>query len=130
MGIIDSRWLQNMKIELIGVEELSLKLLEKSKTDFSRAGNDTLTELFNRASSEPYTPFDTGELRHSRRTKMINQQTNFNGVFGYSKDYAPHVEYGHRTRGGGYVPGQYYLQANVEVQRPLYKSRLLEELKK
>lgn len=41
---------------------------------------------------------------------------------GYLMDYAPHVEYGHRTRNGGYVPGQYYLKRNVDTQRPISRA--------
>lgn len=119
-----------MNLELMGTEELDRALRKKSETTWANVGNDTLTEMFNRASNTPYTPRDTGELRLSRVTTMMNQSSSFTGIFGYNKDYAPHVEYGHRTRNGGYVPGQYYLKANVEVQKPLFRSRLIEELKK
>ena len=51
-------------------------------------------------------------------------------VMGYSKDYAPHVEFGHRTRGGGYVPGQHFLQRNVEQEMDNFTKLLEQELKK
>lgn len=38
------------------------------------------------------------------------------GEFGYTVEYAPYVEFGHRTRSGGNVPGQHYLQANVNLE--------------
>lgn len=62
------------------------------------------------------TPRKTGELRISARLDPAGHS------FGYIKEYAPHVEYGHRTRGGGYVAGQHYLQTNVETQAPIYKA--------
>ncbi len=41
-----------------------------------------------------------------------------------------HVEYGHRTRDGGFVYGQHYLQRNVDTQRPIYKQDLINALRK
>lgn len=69
------------------------------------------------------TPYDTGELMMSR--------TKGKDFFGYTKEYAPHVEYGHRTRGGGgFVPGQYYLRNNVDEQAPIFKQDLENEIAK
>lgn len=44
------------------------------------------------------TPVDTGELRLSSGAT--------DDEVGYNAEYAPHVEYGHRTKNGGYVQGQ------------------------
>lgn len=78
------------------------------------------TQLFNFMKS--HTPIDTGELRQS----LII----FRDEVGYTKEYAPHTEFGHRTLNGGWVSGQYYLKDGVEHQRPIYRSDLLSELKK
>ena len=117
-------------LEFKGIEALQRALIKKAATEFFQIGNDTLTEMFNRANSAPFTPIDSGELRLSRGVSKAGGGSNFSGSFGYAKDYAPHVEYGHRTRGGSYVAGQYYLKKNVEAQRPIYKTRLLEEMRK
>ena len=52
------------------------------------------------------------------------------GEVGYTKEYAPHVEYGHRTRNGGFVQGQHFLKNNVDAQMPIYYKDLKEALKK
>ncbi len=51
-------------------------------------------------------------------------------IVGYTKSYAPHVEYGHRKIGGGWVNGQFYLKKGVEHQRKIYKDTLLKQIKK
>lgn len=61
------------------------------------------------------TPRDSGDLRKSMMTDPSS------ATVGYGMEYAPHVEYGHRTRNGGFVPGQHYLQTNVEQQRPIFE---------
>ena len=95
--------------------------------------------MFNRAAAEPYTPIDTGELRMSRKTEFTQGDQ---GVFGYTKDYAPHVEYGHRQTPGrfvptirkklkaNYVPGRYYLKKNWEVQKPILKDDIRNQIGK
>ena len=41
-----------------------------------------------------------------------------------------HVEYGHRTKGGGFVPGQHFLKDNVDMQAPIYKEDLIDAIRK
>ena len=106
-----------MKIELIDKDGLGKKLRSLSRLQFETVAIKSLTELFNRAYS--MTPFRTGELVKSRSVRMPNGS--FDGEFGYTKEYAPHVEYGHRTRGGGYVQGQRFLKRNVDTQRPIFE---------
>ena len=72
------------------------------------------------------TPYDTGELIES----VGKIGTGKDSEMGYSKDYAPHVEYGHRTVKGGYVEGQRFLRRNVEIQQPIYKQDLLNAITK
>lgn len=117
-----------MRIKLTGIQELEKELRKQSLKDFKEVGDDMVGEMFNRAST--LTPLDTGELRLSRSVTMTSSLGAYSATFGYTKDYGPHVEYGHRTKSGAFVSGQYYLRANVEAQRPLYKQRLKEELSK
>ena len=65
---------------------------------------------------------DTGELRESSGVQ--------GDEMGYTKEYSPHVEYGYRTVGGGFVRGQHFLKENVDTQRPIYKQDLIKELNK
>lgn len=114
-----------MIIKLVDKDGLGKKLKQLSSVDFRKVAMKSLTEMFNRA--EQMTPVDTGELRLSR---AVSRPVNgFDGEFGYPKEYAPHVEYGHRTRGNGFVEGQRFLKKNVDLQRPIFESDVSSYLK-
>lgn len=81
-----------------------------------------VTEMLNRARASGGTPVDTGELRESSAAS--------GDEMGYTVEYAPHVEYGHRTVNGGFVQGQRFLQANVEAQREIYREDVLKAIRK
>lgn len=116
MGVIP------VKVEIIGTDRLAKKLQQKSATDFTAISKKNMRDIFTRSQQGGGTPVDTNELRRSAR---------YNGEeMGYTAEHGPHVEYGHRTLSGGYVPGQYFLKANVDIQRPIYRSDLKEELRK
>ena len=58
------------------------------------------------------TPVDTGVLRRSWHVNMPQKLTRvvYNNIH-----YAPHIEYGHRTRGGkSFVDGRYMLTKSVK----------------
>lgn len=125
----------DVKITLDGCEELASALKKMSEMRFHTAAKEAATNIYNRAVNGG-TPVSTeatrpggphGELRQSAGLDVEGEDR---AVMGYSKDYAPHVEFGHRTRGGGYVPGQHFLQRNVEQEGEAFKRRLTEELKK
>ena len=71
------------------------------------------------------TPYNTGEMLQSinKTGKGIAAEV------GYTKEYAPHVEFGHRTANGGWVPGQHFLQNNMDIQRPVFNRGLQETIK-
>lgn len=112
-------------INVDGCEELASALKTASSVRFQGVAKITAKEIYNRA-VDGGTPVDTGELRQSLFLEISGEKASV----GYTKDYAPHVEFGHRTKNGGYVAGQHYLQRNVETQRPLYKKLLMDNLKK
>lgn len=97
------------------------------KIDYQKIINNNLTEIFNRGKdrgtpkNKGRTPFKTGELRMSLGKS--------GDEVGYDKDYAPHVEYGHRTKNGGYVEGQHFLQLNADAQRKTYENDVLNAIK-
>lgn len=104
--------------------------------DWQRIIDRNATELYNRTQSE--TPVSTertrpggphGELRRSAFVRFGQM----NATVGYTKEYAPHVEFGHRvvTRGKtvGYVPGQRYLEGMVTAQRRTFQKDVKEALK-
>ena len=79
------------------------------------------------------TPRDSGELVFTSQVSLPNGK-GFYGEMGYIKEYAPHVEYGHRIvqhgKTVGYVKGQRYLNKNVQIQKPIFYKSLLDNLKK
>lgn len=111
-------------ITLSGFQELEAELNRLNSIRFEAVIKKQTTELLNRARSAGGTPVDTGELRNSSNANLNARE------MGYSAEYAPHVEYGHRTRNGGYVQGQRFLQKNVDTQRPIYKRDLINAIKK
>lgn len=125
----------DLDYKLDGFEELQATLQKISEEDYKDVMTKNLGEIFQRAKasdnpSQGGTPVSTeltrpggphGELRSSLRMEV--------DIVGYTKEYAPHVEYGHRTRGGDYVEGQYYLQTNVEKQKEILKTDLKDAIK-
>ena len=75
------------------------------------------------------TPVDSGLLRRSWRSKKEGELARivYNNVH-----YAPHIEYGHRTRGGkSFVDGQYMLTKSVkEIEETMTSefSMMIEDL--
>ncbi len=108
-------------IALDDVNGLSKALQRLSHARFEGVVMKSMTQIYNRGKNGG-TPVDTGELRIS-----LGQTGD---VVGYAKDYAPHVEYGHRTTNGGWVPGQLFLKKNVDEQRPIFERDLKDQLVK
>lgn len=119
-----------ISVEVKGMEEAQRTMVKISGIDLTAVIKKNIAEMFNRAAKAGAagggTPVDTGELRISRSVSFGKNQ----GSFGYSKEYAPHVEYGHRTRGGGYVPGQHFLKQNADAQAPIIEKDFNEALRK
>lgn len=111
-----------MRIELEGIEDIVAVMERLRELDLTPVFSKQIGDMWNRSNgtnaASGGTPYDTGDLKKSRFKKVNAKE----GVFGYNIDYAPHVEFGHRTRNGGYVPGQYFLRSNLEAQKKIYKS--------
>ena len=114
----------SINITFSGFQELEAELNRLNSVRFDAVVKKQTSELLNRARASGGTPVDTGNLRRSSRADPSD------GVMGYTASYGAHVEYGHRTRNGGYVEGQRFLQRNVDVQRPIYKQDLINAVKK
>ena len=71
-------------------------------------------------------PVDTGRLRNSITHQRYDENTE---VIGSNVEYAPHVELGHHTSGGSYVPGKPFLQPAAENHTGEYRKILLACLK-
>ena len=83
------------------------------------------------------TPRDTGELIGSIRQSVKGGE----GEIGYTGEYAPHVEYGHRQNVGQFVPklgkrlkapfveGQHFFATEIKAARAVLKKRCGEYLR-
>ena len=117
-----------IKITVHGMDNIQKVLNGLSDVRLDAIKAKQVTEISNRAAAAlgtpGATPRDTGELR-------ISAHADYNDFsFGYSKSYAGHVEYGHRTRNGGFVEGQFYLRTNKETQEPIYKKDVEDQIDK
>lgn len=121
-------------ITIEGCEELDAALLGASEVRFEVAVKMAARNIYNRA-MQGGTPVSTERTRPGGPHGELRQSTTIDvqcdkAEVGYTKDYAPHVEFGHRTRGGGYVAGQHYLQRNVDQEKDSFKKLLTEQLRK
>lgn len=105
-----------------GAEEISRKLRALSYTRWYKVMEFNMKQIYDRGKGGG-TPVRTGQLRNSIGQSGL--------IVGYTAHYAPHVEFGHRTRGGGgYVQGRYFLKKNVDAQWPILYRTLLAELER
>lgn len=115
-------------VEWEGIDKLAAALKRGSQVKLDAVLTKNLTEMHNRAKNGG-TPVDSGELRQS--AGMTRPDTaDGTGEMGYTKEYGPHVEFGHRTKDGGWVPGQHFLKKNLETQMPVFKADLEETVRK
>lgn len=112
------------------LKRLQKKLRQMSEIRFDAVVSKQAADIVDRAATshnpdQGGTPYNTGEMLQSvgKTGKGISAEV------GYTKEYAPHVEFGHRTVNGGWVPGQHFLQNNVDIQRPIFKRDLQETIK-
>lgn len=115
-----------MKIRTEGFEEVLRTIEGLSDVDFAEIINHQLEQIYARGQIPGTgTPYDTGNLMRSMYIKKATPETK-SGVVGYRAYYAPYVEYGHRSRNGWWVEGQYFLTKNMEQQEDLFMDEALE----
>lgn len=119
-----------MNIRVEGAGQLMKQLNQINDVRVDEIITDNTTQIFNRAAgtnpSDGGTPVDTGWMRVHRGVFGSGREMGF----GYLPEYAPHVEYGHRTVNGGYIPGQHFLQKNVDIQSKILKSDIDNEIRR
>lgn len=114
-------------LTLTGDVELSKMLQRKSTFDGGRFVKNQTTLLYNEAKRNtpvaPNTKYHRGGmLRRSLKPGA--------GFVGYTEEYAPHVELGHRTKNGGYVQGQRFLQRSLDRRKDAFGQALKQEVAK
>ena len=129
-----------MSVKITGAAELAAALSRLSKATFQDVATKSIGEMYSRA-KKGYTggqvpagggsPVSTELTRpHGPHGELKSSVRFEKDTMGYTKEYAPHVEYGHRTKGGGFVPGQHFLKDNVDAQAPIYKEDLIDAIRK
>ena len=100
-------------MEIQGLNEL-IRNLDKSSSNYEKEAKKALNQIGMRLKAKVTlkTPVDTGVLRRSWKYKTVSKNE---GILSNNVHYAPHIEYGHRTRGGkSFVDGQYMLTKSVK----------------
>ena len=122
---------KGVSVSVSGTKDLEQKLQRMNQIRFDAVVEKQAVQMVDRATAshnpaQGGTPYDTGEMLQSvqRAGNCISAEV------GYTKEYAPHVEYGHRTKNGNWIPGQHFLQKNVDIQRPIFQRDLAEAIEK
>ena len=126
-----------IKITVHGMENIQKVLDGLSSVRLDAIKAKQVTEISKRAAgplgTPGATPRDEGELRISAHADYSDF------TFGYSKEYAGHVEYGHKKRKKlkpgkskaqppPYVEGQFYLRTNKDIQEPIFRQDVENEI--
>lgn len=120
-----------IKMSIDGIPALEKELQRLNSVRFDAVGKKQLTQMLNRARQAGGTPVSTEETRPGGpHGELRLSSSTTEDEIGYTKEYAPHVEYGHRTINGGFVQGQHFLRDNVEAQRLIYRQDLQNAIKK
>lgn len=119
MGGSEYRWDGLDEME----KALSRMIEQTYPAEFSQMVGQIAYELQGQVKQK--TPHDTGRLQDSWTVGPIRKAGDTYIIEVYTNvEYAAHVEYGHRTRGGGgYVPGVYMMElslAEVSAALPGY----------
>ena len=122
---------KGVSVSVSGTKDLEQKLQRMNQIRFDAVVEKQAVQMVDRATashnpSQGGTPYDTGEMLQS----MQRAGNGISAEVGYTKEYAPHVEYGHRTKNGNWIPGQHFLQKNVDIQRPIFQRDLAEAIEK
>lgn len=122
-------------ITLTGMEDLEREIQRLNSIRFAAVQKKNVKEMFDRAKgtnpAQGGTPVAKNTKWHKggQMRSTIEYLPETDGI-GYTVEYAPHVNFGHRTINGGYVQGQRFLDHNVEIQSSTYRQDLLNAIKK
>lgn len=118
-------------LTLNGVNELSAALRNGANLAVYDCVKEATVNLLTAAKVHtPVAPVNGGKLKQHCYSELPQRSSaNPEGTVYYTMNYAPHVEYGHRTVNGGYVNGQYYLKAAVDEVTPEFQEKLKKALK-
>lgn len=120
-----------IKMSIDGIPSLEKELQRLNSVRFDAVGKKQLAQMLNRARQPGGTPVSTEKTRPGGPHGELRLSSSVSeDEMGYMVEYAPHVEYGHRTIDGGFVQGQHFLRDNVETQRQIYRQDLKNAIRK
>lgn len=119
----------NINIKWQG-EEAFIKALERaraeSEPDVKQVIKDTVIDVEADSLRNIKPHRDSGATQDSVDRRISGLE----GEVGYKVEYAPHNEYGHRTKNGGFVSGIKYLHDAVEANREPHHQALNDVVRK
>lgn len=148
--------MSKINVEIKNIQSLENKLKKISDFNLSQVQKKSARDMYVRSQTnrKDGTPVsnpqkymngknDKNTKKYWRGSGELRGSASYNSdTFGYTKDYAPFVEYGHRQTPGRFVPaigkklkkkwvsGLYFLRNNVNTQRKQYYEDLKEALNK
>jgi predicted GTPase len=112
-----------IKVDFKQLEKYADKLKKLDTRAMSNFSEETLKELSERYLRKVImrTPVMTGNLRRGWTVGEITKTENGYAIGIINNvEYAPYVEFGHRTRNGGWVAGQLFMtNSEAELEREL-----------
>ena len=121
-----------IKIKILGIEKLQDRISNaQEKLDAELRKGIEISAGWVLRQMQSNTPVDTGNLKSSEKIDIAGN--GFSALIGPNEEqasYAKFVEYGHHTRSGSWVPGQFYVEktaletrnAVIEIFRDIIKS--------
>lgn len=108
-------------MELTGTEELTAFFKKKQDItpEVEKTVKDCAVLLRNEIVRNSHV--DTGAMRLSTDVNQVNGST---FEVGQKEEYAPHENFGHRTKNGGYVEGHHQVTNAVEKVKPIFNSKM------
>lgn len=119
-------------LKVTGINEViaQLKELDEIKIGLGiRAGLDESAKEALRQLKEN-TPVDTGNLRDSETITVPSADTRLIAPNATSAPYGPFVEFGHHTKSGSFVSGQFFVEQTAIEIIPRFADIMLRNLEK
>jgi hypothetical protein len=120
-----------VKIEFKGLSQILAKYQKLPET-VEKAISDGINMAAGvvEGSAKRLCPVDTGHLRGSIHVMKEATPNNMKAIVGTNVEYAPYIEFGHRTPSGGHTAGIHYLERAIMNHMGQYKSIIEKELSK
>lgn len=113
-------------IVIEGLDEFEKKLVQIISHDYPREFEQMVIQVANdlQTATADITPVDTSHLQENWFVGELVKRGNDYYIEVYNNvEYAEPVEYGHRTKSGGFVEGSHMMELSVEllkIQLPSY----------